>query len=221
MDDSSILGGALNQLGQSVKKVGQQIVKLPVDMSKDLGEQIGLRSSSTTVLDKNLDNSSQNQQSGWKSDEERVQFLRGLYGADKNTAVEKGPANEKTEAKNKTSANPLAKAEENKAPSEFQKQIADFTPEEQKKIIELRNQLHKENYYDPTFNPKNPPAGGEERPAEKVENEKKQEMMELQKKEGKKPPPLAVVREQNKAEQFRGAAGKFARQPRISDDARL
>jgi len=32
-------------------------------------------------------------------------------------------------------------------------------------------------------------------------------MQDLQQKDAKKPPPLAVVREQNKAEMFRGAAG--------------
>jgi hypothetical protein len=32
-------------------------------------------------------------------------------------------------------------------------------------------------------------------------------MMDLQEKEEKKPQPIAVMREQNKAEQFRGASG--------------
>jgi hypothetical protein len=123
--------------------------------------------------------------------------LQGLYGAK--------PQSETSSDKTKMQANKNNQQTfQDKKPSNFQQQIADKSPQEQKKLIELRNQLHKENYYDPTFNH---PKKQEERPAEKVEQEKKQEMMELQKKEEKKPQPLAVVREQNKAEQFRGAAG--------------
>jgi hypothetical protein len=187
MDDTTILGGALNQLGQAAKKVGQQMAKLPIDMSKDLGKQIAGGKpvtpveSSISLRDEESDESKQNQKQGWKSDEERIQFLKGLYG--------KTDTSKNVNQTDKSA--PFAKASVVK-------------PEEQKKLIELRNQLHKENYYDPTFNPS---KKQEERPAEKVENEKKQEMMELQQKDAKKPPPLAVVREQNKAEMFRGAAG--------------
>jgi hypothetical protein len=186
MDDTTILGSALGQIGQTAKKVGQQIVKLPEEMAGDLGEQVGARKSPDSVQD-------QGQAKQWQSDEERIKFLQDLYG--KSDMPKDG-------AKPETPQNP-ANAQTQK-PSEFQKRIAKETPEEQKKLIELRNQLHKENYYDPTFNPV---KKQEERPAEKVENEKKQEMMDLQQKEEKKPQPLAVVREQNKAEMFRGAAG--------------
>lgn len=203
MDDTTILGGVLNQLGQTVKQTAKQVVKLPEEMAADAGQQIGgaPQRPSSDGQGKPQEQS-QAQKSGWKSDEERVKFLKGLYGSS-NSSTEN-----KSDKKKTTSANPFVKSEESKNSSEFQEQIADKSPEEQKKLIELRNQLHKENYYDPTFNrAKNPPAGGEERPAEKVENEKKQEMMELEQKDAKKPPPLAVVREQNKAEMFRGASG--------------
>jgi hypothetical protein len=216
MDDTNIFGNTLNQLGQAAKQTAtdavKQIVKLPEEMASDAGEQIGGSKPPAST-----ENSKQpKQQSEWQSDEERVKFLRGLYGV----SEEKPPENKNTEKKseaNNTSANPFVKAEEKKnttsanpfvkvqeKPSEFQEQIADKTPEEQKKLMELRSQLHKDVYYDPTFNPV---KKQEERPAEKVENEKKQEMQELQKKEEDKPQPMAVVMGQNKAERFPGASG--------------
>lgn len=196
----SILGNTLGQLRQTVKQAAKQVVKIPEEMAADLGGQVG---SAPQRLDsegqaKPAASAKSDLASGeprWQSDEERVKFLRGLYGSDQT----------KPDVK-QTSVNPLVSSGQEK-PSEFKEQIKNETPEEQKKLIELRNQLHKENYYDPTFNRPNPSAGGEERPAEKVEQEKKQEMQELEQKEAKKPPPLAVVREQNKAEMFRGAAG--------------
>lgn len=193
MDDTTILGGALNQLGQTVKQTVKQVSKLPNEMVRDAGEQI-----TNSTNQNKADNKVSNDKQGWKSDEERVKFLKGLYGSPE-------PMPETT-AENSTQQVSKANSQ-NEKPSEFQQQIADKSPEEQKKIIELRNQLHKENYYDPTFSPKNLASGGEERPAEKVEAEKKKEMHDLQEKEVKKPPPLAVVRERNKAEMFRGAAG--------------
>lgn len=204
MDDTTILGGTLNQLGQTAKQAVKQVVKIPEEIAADAGGQVG---SAPTKQDSAQETDLKENQK-WQSDEERIKFLKGLYGSTEQTSsVRQDSLGKKPEEKQTTSANPLVSSAQEK-PSEFQEQIKDKSPEEQKKLIELRNQLHRENYYDPTFNPvKNPPAGGEERPAEKVENEKKQEMIDLQKKEEKKPPPLAVVREQNKAEQFRGAAG--------------
>lgn len=194
MNDDSILGATLGQLGQTVKQAAKQIVKIPQEMGADLGGQIGGA--------KQTEQKPQEQKQGdWKSDEERVKFLKDLYGPFKS------PENKSDKAKqpvDQTSANPLATAVENKKASEFQEQIKDKSPEEQKKLMELRNQLHKENYYDPTFNPV---KKQEERPVEKIEKEKKMEALELEEKNKKKPPPLAIVREQNKAEQFRGAAG--------------
>jgi hypothetical protein len=118
-----------------------------------------------------------------QTDEERMRFLKDLYG--------------KSDMSQDGSPNPDKQAI---APEE---KPVDKSVEEQKELLSLRNQLHKENYYDPTFNSV---KGQEERPAEKVENEKKQEMMELQQKEEKKQ-PIAVQRERNKAEQFGGATG--------------
>lgn len=154
MNDDTIIGGVLNQLGQTAKKTVQQVVNLPAASS----EASEPKEEKKPVKQ-------------WESDEERKKFLQDLYGKSDTPQ----PATQ-----------------------------LDKKPEEQKKLMELRQQLHKQNYYDPTFNPA---KKQEERPAEKVENEKKKEMVDLQQKDAKKPPPLAVVREQNKAEQFRGASG--------------
>jgi len=174
MDDTTILGATLGQLGQTVKQGAKQIVKIPQELATDLGGQVG----GVKPQDKPAENKPQQQ---WQSNEERIKFLRDLYGPTERTS----------------SANPSEKS------ASFAKASA-AKPDEQKKLLELRNQLHKENYYDPTFNPV---KKQEERPAEKVENEKKQEIQELQQKKAEKPPPLAVVREQNKTEMFRGVAG--------------
>lgn len=206
MDDTTILGSVFNQLGQTAKQTVKQVVKLPEEMARDAGEQIG-SAKQDAAENKASDNRSQ-----WQSDEERIKFLKDLYGpspAQPSPEASAGKAEQdssekKPEEKQVTSANPLASATENKKPTEFQEQIADKSPEEQKQLMELRNQLHKENYYDPTFNPV---KKQEERPAEKVENEKKLEMQDLQQKNAEKPPPIAVQREQNKAEMFRGASG--------------
>lgn len=175
MDDTTILGGTLNQLGQVAKQSVKQVVKIPEEMAQDAGGQVGiLRKDDDQVKD-------DKSQSQWQSNEERIRFLKDLYG--KSDMSQDGTQSKKS--------------------SEFQEQIVDKSSEEQKKLIELRQQLHRD-YYDKLTNP---PKQQEERPAEKVEQEKKQELAELEQKDAKKPPPLAVVREQNKAEMFRGAAG--------------
>ena len=173
MNDDTILGATLGQLGQTVKQAAKQVVKIPEEMAKDVGGQVGSAKQNPSEKQNTSENKGLGNKSQWESDEERVKFLRDLYGSSEKNSSE-------------------------------EEKLADKSPEEQKKLLELRNQLHKQNYYDPTFNP---PQKQEERPAEKVENEKKVEMQDLQQKNAEKPPPLAVVREQNKTEMFRGAAG--------------
>lgn len=77
--------------------------------------------------------------------------------------------------------------------------------EEQAKLANVRQKLHDEVYYEPLIHGQK--AKQEERPAEKVEKEKKQEMADLQQKEAKKPAPIAVQRAQQSAEKFRGVSG--------------
>lgn len=189
MNDDSILGAAFGQLGQTVKKTGQQIVKIPIEAAKDVGDQVGGVKPAASA--EGFGEPKQEKKQQWQSDEERIKFLRDIYGSAEQNSSEQVKRGD-------------LQTQQNKKPTEFEKGIASKSPEEQKKLIELRQQLHKQTYYEPLVNP---PKPKEERPAEKVEKEKKQEMQELQQKEAKKPPPLAVVREQNKAEMFRGASG--------------
>ena len=204
MNDDSILGSALGQLGQAVKQGAKQIVKLPEEMAKDAGGQIG-SAKPDTVQNPAKQNeqaasaksdlasaplrqsSSEASEPRWKSDEERVKFLRDLYGSAQPSPEASAFANASTDAK------AMVDRSADKSAAK---------PEEQKKLMELRSQLHRENYYDPTFNPV---KKQEERPAEKVENEKKQEMQDLQKKEEKKPPPLAAQRAAQRVENLPGA----------------
>lgn len=89
---------------------------------------------------------------------------------------------------------------QNLSPSEPQSKT-----EEQAKLANVRQKLHDEVYYEPLIHGQK--AKQEERPAEKVEKEKKQEMADLQQKEAKKPAPIAVQRAQQSAEKFRGVSG--------------
>ncbi|MEK7573222.1 MAG: hypothetical protein AAB531_02235 [Patescibacteria group bacterium] len=128
------------------------------------------------------------------TDQSTQDFVKDLYGAGK-----KNP-----QAGGDSSSNP-AQSPTQPVPSDTE---SPKSPEEQQKLAEVRTKLqkrHDEFYYEPLVNPKGEKP--EERPAEKVENEKQQEMVDLQKKEKDKPPPLAVQRGQRKTEQFPGGGG--------------
>ena len=200
MNDDSILGNTLGQLGGVIKQTAQQAVKIPVDLVGDAGEQIGTMpetaAASSDSAGGTANQKPQDSKAGFQTDEDRIAFLKSLYGPSDDLGSKD------------SSLAPVKKAQQpNQAQiikdEDFEKQIADKTPEEQQKLRALRKQLH-DQYYQQLVNP---PKQQEERPAEKVEKEKKIEMADLQKKQEEKPPPLAVVREQNKAEMFRGAAG--------------
>lgn len=72
----------------------------------------------------------------------------------------------------------------------------------EQKLAKLRHELHA-NYYQ---NLVNRPKAPKERPAEKVEKEKQEEMIDLQKKEAKKPSQL-VQKAQQRVEKYPGASG--------------
>ncbi len=94
-----------------------------------------------------------------------------------------------------------------KSVNQNSQQPEDNTPqgiEKKKKLEELRQQLHREVYYDPLVNL--PKQKEEEKPAEKIEREKMQEMQDLQKKEKDKPPPL-IQKTQQGVEKYPGAGG--------------
>ncbi len=172
MDDSGILGKALGQLGSIAKKTGKEIIKKPEEMAGDVASEFGLKTDTATQTPEPK-----------SSDEQATkEIVKGLYAP--------------SEKPKDTSQFP--KPDD----SEFAKQIADKTPEEQQKLMALRQKLHKE-YYGKLVNP---PKPQEERPAEKAEKEKKQEMAELQRKEEKKPPAL-IQRARERVEKYPGASG--------------
>ncbi len=127
-------------------------------------------------------------------------FVKDLYGAGK-----KNP-----QVGSNSSSNSQATPVQDQASTDAPK-----TPEEQQKLQEVRSKLqkrHDEFYYEPLVNPRKDKP--EERPAEKVEIEKQQEMVDLQKKEdlpagrqGKRLPPPLVQRNQQRVEKFPGASG--------------
>jgi len=92
-------------------------------------------------------------------------------------------------------------------PQDIQSQVDKQQSEKdaQAKLANIRQKLHDEVYYEPLIQGQKNQE--EERPVEKVEREKKQEMHDLQKKEAKKPAPLVVQRAQQTAEKFRGVSG--------------
>jgi hypothetical protein len=120
MDDSKMFGAVLNQLGQTVKQTAKQITKVPGEMAEDAKNQVIGGGSAGSVKSPSEQSGGQEQvqrRDGWKSDEERVKFLRGLYGVPESspnaskstTALAEKPV-EKTESqdkKNTTSANPF------------------------------------------------------------------------------------------------------------------
>lgn len=79
--------------------------------------------------------------------------------------------------------------------------------EELQKIEQLKQQLHQQTYFDPTFNRK--PEEKEEviEEQQKKQEEEQMKLMDEDKKKKEKDQDIAVKREQNKAEQFRGASG--------------
>lgn len=76
------------------------------------------------------------------------------------------------------------------------------TPDELANLELVRKELHAAYYQSLT----NPPKPQEERPAEKVEREEKQDLVDLQQKQMEKPPPL-VQRAAQRVEKFPGASG--------------
>lgn len=82
--------------------------------------------------------------------------------------------------------------------------VAEQKAVDEQETAALRNRLHNETYYQPLIAPA---KQQEERAAEKVEREKQEERWDLQKKEEKKPAPLAVKQGQQSAEVHRGVSG--------------
>lgn len=179
MNKGGVWDDTLGQLGSIAKKTGQQIVKIPTDVVEDVSEQVGVK---TELPPK--DNKATHAQND--SEKDTQEFVKGLYA--KSEDVQKGE--DKKEAKGQP---------------EFQKMIASKPIEEQKKLLQLHQQLHKQTYYDPTFNP---PKRQEERPQEKIEKEEKEKkQMEALQIEEQKKKELSIAVKQGTHEKMPGISG--------------
>lgn len=190
INQGGIIGEVLETGGSLVKHTAKSIVKTPTDLAKAAGSQIGAKSqgqgeNSGVKADQNQDVAS--------SDQQTKEVVDYLYGAKKPQGQQAAQSNQ----------NPQQQSPVNQALG-ITKKPEEKSPEETQKLQKLRQELHQTTYYQPLTNPKNQE---EERPAEKVEREKKQKMQEEFQKEQKKPPPLSVKRARERVERLRGVSG--------------
>lgn len=173
----------LGKIGGIGKSIGQGFIKAGEDSAKTVPKQI--IGEEAEIRQRENGSQEQNGQSQALRKSQTEEITNALYGKSdsKNSGVN-GTNHEKIDG-------------------EIAQKNPDKSPEEIQKMISLRMQLHKESYYDPTFNPVKQEA--EEKPAEKVEREKKEERWELEEKEKKKPSPLAVKNERNRIESRAGS----------------
>ncbi len=186
MNDSTLTGQALGQvtnLGLNVRKTlvdetkktvqttAQQIgFEQPVDAAKNMTPQAAAAGNAQAPdHQQSADNHSPAGGPAPTSDETK-RFVQELYGVNPNAP------------KGDTEKNPGAKIAQGIA-----EKNPHMKPEDVQKLASLRQQLHQQVYYQPTFNR---PKQQDEPVVEKLEKEKQVEMMELQEKEKKKPQKL-------------------------------
>lgn len=182
-----LLGEAIEQGVSIVKQTAKTVADTPAAMAKTAVQQVGGTSSSKDageakdVVKQQKSVSQSDPQTA--SDADTKAFVKELYGAVDTTG---------TKAKASKTLEKLVEENPNKSPEELQK------------LEMLRQQLHKQTYYDPTFNSS---KSQEEPVTERLEREEQEEKMEELEKKKKKPKDLALQHAQQSTEKFRGAAG--------------
>lgn len=191
-----VIGGfeEVIEKGQSsVKRAARQTVS---DFAKTAKGQIAGSQNSTPQNDQGTNeqaNAGQNQnQQGQMTDQERVEFLRNLYGKPATT--------EATEESTETQKQSLVQQVTGRAPKDPNQ---GKTPEEIAKIETLRRQLHGD-YYQSLINPQKPPEENVTEKLEREDEEKKMSELEVQK---KKPPPLPATVKRGTGEILPGVSG--------------
>lgn len=182
MNNTGLLGEALEQGVSLVKQTGKQLAQVPKSFVQGAASQVTgktIQSQNGKTAPVPAPQAEKSPQIDPKALEQTKEFVDDLYAPTHQNGNHQNPQQALQSADQKSF-------------------------EDKQKIEKLRQELHNTVYYQPLINPR---RQEELRPAEKVEEEKKKEMMELQEKEQKKPQPLSVMREQNKAEMFRGASG--------------
>lgn len=176
-----VLGDALGQVGSLGKQVGQQVVKTPTDLAKAAVTQIGLPE---TVTQEKKQTSKKPKISKEEEKKQTREVVKSLYGI-----------------KSQDASSPQAPAQPDAKAQETTKKEA----EDKQKLEQLRQQLHQTQYYQPLVN--RPKKQEEvERPQERVERQKMEELQENDEKKKKKK-PLAVARAHESTEKFRGVSG--------------
>lgn len=127
-----------------------------------------------------------------KSDQERVDFLRDLYGGKSHGDKKDAPHSDSSKTDMVKQALGLPQSDPNKGKS----------PEEVAKLAALRNQLHA-NYYQELTTPKQK----EVTVTEKLEREEQIERMDAFEKDKKKPKPINPTMKQGTAESVVGVSG--------------
>lgn len=208
MADDSLLKKGLGEIGSLGKQLGQGVVAEAKKTAKATVAQVGLegladkdQTTNPEILKQAQDDNGKFQQADLQRAKDNEDLIKAMYGRTEN-----GIQNPELRIKNSGTGeqNPDQNVKLNQG-QRIAQSIAEnnpeMTPEEVQKTAQLRQQLHSEYYQQLT----NPPKQQEERPAEKIEREKQEERWELQKKEEEKPEPLAIKREQGKAEKRPGA----------------
>jgi hypothetical protein len=187
MSNGGGLGDPLGKVEDLGKQIGKVIVDEPKKSAKTTVVQVGLETQEKDELNANQNqalNAASNKAVQEKANEE---LIKTMYAKSDNLKTDSPTVQ-------------LALATAKKHPQE--------TPEEIRKMVELRQKLHRETYFDPTFNPLKKQE--EPRPAEQIEEEKKEkkqmEALELQKEEKKKE-ELAPSVKQGTVEKNPGISG--------------
>lgn len=186
MGNSGILGDTLGKVGDLGKQTGKDVSDEAEKAVTTARQQVVGLENQENIDVKNA-NSNQRQAQNLASNSDTRELIKALYA--------------KSGAKADSISSQIAQ--------EIAEKHRDKTPEEIKKMTDFRMQLHKDTYFDPTFNPhlhKQAP-----RPAEKVEKEEKEkkqmEALEFQKEEKTKEDLLAVAAKQGTHEKIPGVSG--------------
>lgn len=203
---TGLLGDVASGIGQVGKDIGKELVQTPKNVTKAAGQQIA--NPLETLEEKEKKKQKEKPKESFASDSDRSEWLRQLYGP----SEKKEPLDN---VQGKSTVQPQNILEEAQI-VQIKDPNSGKTPEEIQKMVSLKQQLHQQQYFNPTFNKPTKQSETEEREKEqqeKYETEQQrmqrlsQEDMQKKQKEQEKKKPIAVQREQNKAEMFRGAAG--------------
>jgi len=195
-----IIGG-FEDIGEAAHEAGgavaSQVKKQAVNTAKATVSQItgGQSSPSDPQTGTNEQNSAK--QSQQMSDDQAKQFLQDLYGPSKPQGQDKSSS-----ANQANSQNAVQAAVSQVTGNAPQDPNAGKTPEEIAQMATLRKQLHAD-YYQSLTQPKQQ----EERAADKMDREEKEEKMADLEEEKKKPAPLPATVKQGTGESVVGVSG--------------